>query len=171
MFGWFRPRSPLPTPEKLWVEQRMSWLVRAFGPDRLLGAEGILPTAFGDYELLRRSRDGTGVVYKVRQVSLDRVVALKMILEQDAGSGEWVRRFNREARAAAALDHPNIVPVHDTGWHEGRHFFTMAYIEGRTSRKWSSAAASPRRARPCVSCSRSPMPSNWPTSTASSTAT
>ena len=90
-----------------------------------------LPAVFGDYELLKElARGGMGVVYKAREISLDRVVALKMILEGMLGTDEAMERFHREARAAAGLDHPHIVPVYHSGQHEGRHFFTMAYIEG-----------------------------------------
>ena len=93
-------------------------------------AEETFPRPFGPYELLEEiARGGMGVVYKARHVSLDRIVALKMILEGQM-SAEAVERFHREAKAAAALDHPNIVPIYDIGEGEGRHYFTMAYIEG-----------------------------------------
>src|ERR1043165_676198 len=88
---------------------------------------------FGGYELLEEiARGGMGVVYKARQVSLDRVVAIKMILRgQRAGASE-ISRFLGEARAAAALQHPNIVAIHEVGECEGEHFFVMDYIEGQT---------------------------------------
>jgi hypothetical protein len=90
-----------------------------------------LPARFGDYELLEEiARGGMGVVYRARQVSLGRVVAVKMILGRVAESEEAVERFHREARAAAALDHPNIVAVHASGQHDGRPYFVMAYVEG-----------------------------------------
>src|SRR5262249_13195306 len=89
-----------------------------------------LPCAFGDFELLEEiARGGMGVVYKARQVSLDRTVALKMILKGEEISAEAVERFRREAQAAA-LDHPNSVTVHDVGEHGGHHFLAMAYVEG-----------------------------------------
>jgi serine/threonine protein kinase len=78
------------------------------------------------------ARGGMGVIYKARETGLDRVVAFKMILDSELGTEESVQRFHREARAAAALDHPNIVPVYQNGEHEGRHYFTMAFIEGAT---------------------------------------
>jgi WD40 repeat protein/tRNA A-37 threonylcarbamoyl transferase component Bud32 len=87
---------------------------------------------FGDYELLGEiARGGMGVVYKARQMRLNRVVAVKMILDGRLADDKAVRRFYVEAQAAANLQHPNIVAIHQIGEHEGKHFFSMDYIEGR----------------------------------------
>ena len=86
---------------------------------------------FGDYELVEEvARGGMGVVYRARQVSLDRIVAVKMMRPGVLATEDEIRRFQAEARTAAGMQHPNIVAIHEVGEFDGLHYFSMDFVEG-----------------------------------------
>jgi len=85
----------------------------------------------GQYTVVNElGRGGMGVVYKAHDPSLDRFVAIKVLASHLTQDTSYVRRFEREARAAAALNHPNIVQIYTVGEDEGRHYFVMEYVTG-----------------------------------------
>lgn len=108
-------------------------LTRRFRNDQAEASEATQSKRLGDFEIGPEvGRGGMGVVYEAQQISLDRKVALKVLPFAAVWDEKQVARFRNEARAAAQLHHPNIVPVFAVGEERGVHFYAMQFIEGRS---------------------------------------
>src|SRR5579862_9628433 len=100
---------------------------------RVMAADPLIGSTVGGCEILEViGQGGMGVIYKARQVSLDRVVALKVLAPHLAENTEFAERFRREARAIARINHPNILSVYDVGEENGVNFMIMELIEGQS---------------------------------------
>jgi serine/threonine protein kinase len=98
-------------------------------------------TTVGHYRVLERiGAGGMGTVYRAEDIRLGRTVALKFLSDELSGSASAVSRFEREARAASALSHPNICAIHDVGQHEGRPFLVMELLEAAYEERYNRLA-------------------------------
>ena len=129
------------------AEERPTLRSSVAGSDEARGLSQMrLPTTIGDYQLIEEiGRGGMGVVFRARQISLNREVAVKMILRGRLASDADLQRFVAEAAATAKLEHPGIVPVYEVGDIEGRPFFSMQYIEGQTLAERAADGPLPQR--------------------------
>jgi len=122
------------SPDTSLTDQIMDRIERGGGPHPPMADElGGIPALVGGFEIIDRiGRGGMAAVYRARQVSMDRIVALKILSPSLARDEAFVERFLREARSVARLSHPNIVQGIDVGCAEGYHYFAMELVDGTT---------------------------------------
>ena len=111
--------------------------------------ESLVGEQLGSYKIVSLlGVGGMGEVYRARDTRLDRTVALKILPAEVAADQERMRRFTREAKAASALNHPNMAHIYDIGECEGMHFIAMEYIEGETLAPENQLAVHPAQRAP-----------------------
>ena len=148
-FAALHPKHAVQLLELLPATATMATLRRSLLRGEPLSAHFRLDSdAIGGYRIVREvGRGGMGVVYEATQVTTGRKVALKVLPISSATDPRQIERFRIEGQAAAALDHPHIVPVFDIGCEKGVHFYAMRFVEGVRSRPWSTRRAFGRDAR------------------------
>ena len=121
----------------------------------------------GPYEIVGPlGAGGMGEVYRAKDSRLNRTVAIKILSDESAADADRRERFEREARAISALDHPNICALYDVGDHDGTYFLVMPCLEGETLADRLVKGRSPSSRRSSTP-SKSPPPSTWRIATAS----
>jgi serine/threonine protein kinase len=140
---WLLERYPQALREQL---ADLHLLYQASRPAPARPPAPVPPGSIPGYEILGElGRGGMGVVYQARQVRLNRVVALKVLLAGAHAGGETLARFRTEAEAAARLHHPNIVPIHEVGEHEGRPYLVLECVEGGSLKQQLDGTPQPAR--------------------------
>ena len=110
-----------------------STLPRAEFRKRISGRDAVLARSISHYELIEKvGEGGMGVVYKARDTQLDRLVAIKVLPADKVANLDRKLRFMQEAKAASALNHPNIITIHEIGCEDGVDFIVMEFVPGRT---------------------------------------
>ena len=136
-------------------------------------SDSLIDTLFdGRYRIVRKlGAGGMADVYLAEDQELGRRVAIKILNGRHANDDQFIERFRREAKNAAALNHPNIVSIYDRGEAEDTYYIAMEYLDGRTLKELSSAAAPRRSTSPSSTRARSSPRCASRTGTGSSTAT
>ena len=142
-------------------------------PGRPAERPGLGPGArLGPYEILAPlGAGGMGEVYRARDERLGREVAVKVLHADSSADPDRLRRFEQEAKAAGALNHPNLLAVFDTGRHDGNPYVVFELLEGKTLRQRLAGQAPCPRAKPSTTRSRSRTAWPRPTRRGSSTGT